>query len=238
MDFRADKKGGSAVHYLPSEYCDAIQKARGIPLLIPPFDRHQDIDRVLELVDGVVLTGGNDLDPRNDGYQLHPSARLMEPKREQFDRHLCKMTAERKIPLFAVGVGMQLLNVSFGGTLFLHIPDDRPKALPHWDYTDPLHAHPIRVKEGSIMEKVYKCNPSNRYETHDIRVLSCHHMAVDDVARGFRVTARCPDGIVEAIESNTEWFAFGTQFHPASEIDFLLFEEFLVGVEQNMAVAA
>ena len=92
-----------------------------------------DVSRVLDMLDGVVLTGGADLDPRNDGYMLHPSVRLLDRRREQFDRMLMRLIAERRMPVFGIGCGMQLLNVSQGGNLFLHIPEDLPRALPHAD---------------------------------------------------------------------------------------------------------
>ena len=142
--------------------------------------------------------------------------------------------------MFGIGLGMQLLNVSQGGNLLLHIPEDLPRAIPHQDTMDSSHRHALIVEPGSLMERVYG--------EGEIRVNSMHHMAIDDVAPGFAVTARCPDGIVEAIESVMEdWFAFGTQFHPeapsASALDLRIFEEFLAGItgkviEVEMAAAA
>jgi putative glutamine amidotransferase len=142
-----------------------------------------------------------------------------------------RMIAERRIPVFAIGVGMQLLNVSQGGNLFLHIPEDLPNAIPHKDPQDPAHRHGLMVVPGSLMERVYGDG--------EIRVHSIHHMAVDEVCPGFRVTARCPDGVVEAIESEQEdWIALGTQFHPESEaasaLDVRIFEEFLDSVKAHM----
>ena len=86
-----------------------------------------------------------------------------------------------------------MLNVSQGGNLFLHIPEDLPRALPHADAIDPTHRHALVVEMGTLMERVYG--------EGEIRVNSMHHMAIDEVAPGFAVTARCPDGVVEAIES-------------------------------------
>ena len=153
--------------------------------------------------------------------------RPLEARREDFDRLLIRTVAEHRKPLFAIGVGMQLLNVSQGGNLFLHIPEDMPKALPHKDPLDPAHRHGLEVVPGTIMERVYGDG--------EIRVNSMHHMACDAIAPGFTVSARCPDGIVEAIESvRDDWFAFGTQFHPeadsASALDLRIFEEFIAGV--------
>jgi putative glutamine amidotransferase len=226
-DYRSAKKDSPAFSYLSAGYYDAVVKAGGIPLVVPPLESDEDLDRVLDMVDGFVLVGGADLDPRRDGFMLHPSVRTLEARREEFDRRLMRGIAERSLPVFGIGVGMQLLNVSQGGNLFLHVPEDLPKALPHKDTMDAGHRHALVVERGSLMERVYG--------EGEIRVNSMHHMAVDEVAEVFAVTARCPDGVVEAIEStNPEWFAIGTQFHPeadsASALDQRIFEEFLDGV--------
>lgn len=226
-DYRSARKDVPAFSYLAAGYFDSIQKAGGIPVVLPPLEEQEDLDRLLDLLDGVVLVGGSDLDPRRDGYMLHPSVRLMDPRREDFDRMLMRSVAQRKMPVFGIGCGMQLLNVMLGGTLHLHIPEDLPRALPHRDNIDPAHRHALEVVMGSIMERVYG--------EGEIRVNSMHHMAIDDLAPGFAVTARCPDGVTEAIESTqNDWFAMGTQFHPqsdsASALDLRIFEEFIAGI--------
>jgi putative glutamine amidotransferase len=225
-DYRAATKDAPAFSYVAGGYYDAIVRAGGIPVVIPPLQDEADLARVLDTLDGVVLVGGADLDPRRDGFMLHPTVRLLDKRRETFDRTLMRMVAERKLPVFGIGVGMQLLNVQQGGNLFLHIPEDMPAALPHKDPLDASHRHGLEIVADSLMERVYGDG--------EIRVNSMHHMAVDEVAPGFRVTARCPDGIVEAIESTTDWLALGTQFHPeaesASALDPRIFEEFLSGI--------
>jgi putative glutamine amidotransferase len=138
--------------------------------------------------------------------------------------------AERRLPVFAIGAGMQLLNVSQGGTLFLHLPEELPSAIPHKDSQDPEHRHGLEVVFGTLMERVFGDG--------EIRVNSMHHQAIDDVAPGFQVSARCPDGVIEAIESTQDdWWAIGTQFHPeaesASALDVRIFEEFLDGVRHR-----
>ena len=146
-----------------------------------------------------------------------------------------------------VGVGLQLLNVAAGGTLYYHIPEDLPSAVPHYELhpTDPLR-HRLCVEKGSLLYSVYGDN--------EVRVNSNHHMSIDDVAPGFIASAYCPgskqdrketsrypyalsDGsVVEAIESNIDdWFAFGVQFHPesrftATDLDQQLFGKFITGV--------
>jgi putative glutamine amidotransferase len=229
-DFRASTKDAPAFSYVAAGYYDAVLKAGGIPLILPPVTEDDDLSRLLDLVDGLVLVGGADLDPRRDGFMLHPTLRLLDSRRETFDRRLVAAAADRRLPVFGIGAGMQLLNVSQGGNLSLHIPEDMPKALPHRDAMDPAHRHGLEVVAGSLMERVYGDG--------EIRVNSMHHMAVDDVAPGFRVTARCPDGVVEAIESERDdWFAMGTQFHPeahsASALDLRIFEEFMAGIGEG-----
>jgi putative glutamine amidotransferase len=228
-DYRAAGSDSPAYAYLASGYFDRIKEAGGIPVILPPYEDEDDLACVLDALQGFVLVGGQDLDPRRDGFMLHPTVRTLDVRREKSDRMLMRLIAERRLPVFGIGVGMQLINVQQGGNLFLHIPEDLPGALPHKDPHDPGHRHGLEVTPGSLMERVYGDG--------EIRVNSMHHMAIEDVAPGFAVTARCPDGVVEAIESQLDdWFAFGVQFHPeassASALDQRIFEEFLEGVQR------
>jgi putative glutamine amidotransferase len=229
-DFRGAHNDSPSFSYLSSRYYDAIAAAGGIPIVVPPLENEAELNCVLDLLQGFVMIGGQDLDPRRDGFMLHPTVRPMESRRETFDRMLARLLGDRRIPTFGIGAGMQLLNVSQGGNLFLHIAEDLPDAIPHKDLQDAGHRHGLEVVPGSLMERVYGDG--------EIRVNSMHHMAIDEVAPGFAVTARCPDGVIEAIESVTDdWFAIGTQFHPeaesASALDQRIFEEFLDGVKNN-----
>jgi len=233
MDFRSARKDVPPFAFLAAGYFDSLSKAGAVPVILPPVREEADLDRMLDMVDGMVLVGGGDLDPQRDGFMRHPSVRLLDERREDFDRMLAAAVVERKLPVFGIGCGLQLLNVTLGGTLFLHIPEDLPRAIPHRDNMDPSHRHALEIEMDSIMERVYG--------EGEIRVNSMHHMAIDDLAPGFRVTARCPDGVVEAIESTRDdWFALGTQFHPqshsASAIDLRIFEEFICGVNGESLV--
>ena len=223
-DFRAAQGNQPSFSVVTAGYYDSILRAGGVPVIIPPMEEEDDINAVLDSLDGFVFIGGADLDPRRDGFMLHPTVRPMDRRREAFDRKLMQLIADRRMPVFGIGVGMQLINVTMGGNLFLHIPEDLPTAIPHRDPQDPGHRHSLEIQPGSLMERVYGDG--------EIRVSSRHHMAVDEVAPGFQVTARCPDGVIEAIESEREdWIAIGTQFHPeneaASALDVRVFEEFL-----------
>jgi putative glutamine amidotransferase len=234
-EFRSAKKDDPAFAFLAAGYFDAIQRVGGVPVIVPPLADEEDANRILDVLDGFVLVGGPDLDPHRDGYMRHPTVRCMDPRRETFDRMLCRLISERRLPVMGIGVGMQLLNVTEGGNLYLHLPEDVPSALPHRDPQDLAHRHGLVVTPGSLMERVYGDG--------EIRVNSLHHMAVDDVAPGFEVTARCPDGVIEAIESaRADWFALGVQFHPeassASALDMRIFEEFLIGATGEVPAEA
>jgi putative glutamine amidotransferase len=232
-DYRTANKSAPAFTFLANGYYDALIAARAVPIVIPPLEDAADIGRLLEMVDGVVMVGGADLNPNNDGFMTHPTIRELDTRREDFDRLLMRLIAERRTPVFGIGVGMQLLNIQQGGNLFLHIPEDLPRAMPHKDPIDTAHRHGLNVFPNSLMERIYGDG--------EVRVNSMHHMAIDEVAAGFRVTATAPDGVVEAIESDMDdWFAFGTQFHPesdsASALDQRIFEEFVDGVKAGQAV--
>ncbi len=226
-DFKAAARTMPAYGYIAAGYFQSIINAGGVPVLVPPLPEQESVNALLDSLAGFMLIGGADLDPRNDGFMLHPSVRPLDPSRESSDRMLMAEIAERRLPLLAIGTGMQLMNIQQGGNLFLHIKEDLPNAVPHHDPQDPNHRHTLDVESDSLIGRVYGDG--------EIRVSSRHHMAVDEVAPGFRVTARCPDGVIEAIESEMmDWFAVGTQFHPecgaASALDIRIFEEFVEAV--------
>jgi putative glutamine amidotransferase len=233
-DYRPAKKDSPAFTFVTAGYYDCIIAVGGIPVILPPHADEDDLDRVLELLDGIVLVGGADLDPRRDGFMLHPNVRAMDQRREEFDRLLVRLVAHRRLPVFGIGAGMQLINVSQGGNLYLHIPEDLPKAIPHKDTMDAAHRHGLEVVPGTLMERVFGDG--------EIRVNSMHHMAIDELAPGLVISARSPDGVIEAFEGTMDdWWILGTQFHPeadsASALDVRIFEEWVVGiVGESLAV--
>ena len=227
-DYRGSHQGTPAYVFLAAGYFDAITKAGGIPVVVPPTEDLGSIGEILDSLDGFVLVGGGDLDPRKDGFMLHSSVRPMEARREDFDRQLAREISHRRLSLMAIGAGFQLINVIEGGNLFYHIPIDLPNALPHLDPQDPSHRHSLVVEPDSILGRVYG--------EGEIRVNSRHHMAIDRLADAFKVTARCQDGVIEGIESRLDdWFVVGCQFHPestaASALDAQIFEEFISGIQ-------
>lgn len=226
-DFRAARKDLAALSWWNAGFYDSITAANGLPMLIPPFAEDADLKQFLRMLDGVVLAGCSlDLDPIRLGMDRHPATRPMPSRREDFDRRLCKMAVDMRLPILAIGGGMQLLNVICGGTIYQHVAEDCPRALHHCDPVESTLRHVIEIVPGTRVDTIY--GPG------EIRVNSQHHQAVNQVAKLFRVSATAPDGVIEAFESiDDDWYCLGVQWHPenetASALDMQVFEQFLAG---------
>lgn len=230
-DYRAERKDAVALSWFNSGYYDCVTAAGGIPVLIPPLAEDDDLSEMLGNLDGLVLAGCNlDLDPVRLGMQKHPATRPMPNRREDFDRRLAKLAVKRRMPLLAIGSGMQTVNVVCGGTLFQDVKEDVPKAFHHRDAVETNLRHIIDIVPGTRMDTIY--GPG------EIRVNSQHHMACDNIAEPFQVSALSPDGVIEAYETiDDDWFCLGVQWHPenetASALDMQVFETFLAACEES-----
>jgi putative glutamine amidotransferase len=225
MDLTPAQKNQRTLMLSPTGYADAVVAAGGLPVFMPPYGKDKEIAAFLERIDGFLLSGGLDLDPRKLGQPMHTSVQLLNPRREDSDRLLVRQIIARQMPVLGVGLGMQQLNIACGGSLFTHLPEDMPRSLPHYDRasTEP-HRHLVIVQPDTRLEEIYGVN--------EIFVTSNHHQAVRTVGDLFRVSAKAPDGVIEAIETHDAgWFAMGVQWHPeaesASALELQLFECFL-----------
>jgi putative glutamine amidotransferase len=229
-EYRAARKDVTPLSWYNVGYYDSVTAAGGLPMLVPPLLDDDDLKQYLSLLDGLVLCGCPlDLDPVRLGMEKHPASRPMPLRREDFDRRLCKLAVQMKLPILAIGSGMQTLNVVCGGTLIQHIAEEVAKPLHHRDPVESTLRHIIEIVPGTRVDHIY--GPG------EIRVNSQHHMAVGQVAPPFRVSACAPDGVVEAFESISEdWFCVGVQWHPenetASALDMQVFENFLEACTQ------
>ena len=209
---------------LSAGYLDAVVTAGGLPVVIPPLGKDINVDAWLDRLDGFILTGGLDMDPRRVGLPSHSSVQPLSERRDESDRLLIRRVLERRLPVLGIGLGMQQLNVLCGGSLHLHLPQDMPRAMPHRDPTGEAHRHTVLIEPNTRMEEIYGAG--------EIRVNSCHHQAVRQLGADLRAGARAPDGVIEAIEStDPHWFCVGVQWHPESEtasaLDMQLFESFI-----------
>jgi putative glutamine amidotransferase len=223
-------KGRTAHSFMHSGYYDCVLAGGGVPVMMPPLFRESDLAPVLDRLDGVILTGGDDLDPKKMNLGFHPSVKVIPERREAADRLLCKLVQQRKTPTLGIGLGMQELNVCCGGGIYLHLPEDVPKSIPHYDPQGGAHRHTVVMEPGTRMEEIY--GPG------EIRVNSYHHQGVRKIASCFRVGALAPDGLVEAIEGKEPgWWVIGVQWHPENEgnisLDMQLIEAFIAAAAQS-----
>ena len=164
----------------------------------------------LDGCDGVLLTGGADIDPREYGEAPHPSVEL-DAARDNYELALTKLAIARDLPVLAICRGVQVLNVAAGGTLIQDLPSQHPSPIPH-SITEPTNAiaHDVTIATGTCLSMLLG-QPA-------MAVNSRHHQAVKDAAPGFVVSAVSPDGIVEAIERPASTFCVGVQWHPENFI--------------------
>ena len=225
-DFRPGRKDSVALSWFNSGYYDSITAAGGLPFMLPPYASDDDLKQALRNLDGLVLAGCSmDLDPSRLGLEPHPHTRPMPPRREDFDRRLARMAVEMRLPVLAIGSGMQTINVVCGGTLFQHVPEEVLKALHHRDPVERHNRHIINIVEGTRCWDIY--GPG------EIRVNSDHHMGINQLAPLFRASAHAPDGVIECYESvEAGWYCVGVQWHPeddtASALDMQIFQDFMV----------
>lgn len=197
---------------LDTAYVDATAVAGGAPTLLPNTD--PDLAAVLlDGVDGVILSGGADVDPARYGADAAPETTVADPARDAFELAVLEAAEARGMPVLAVCRGMQVLNVHRGGTLIQHVPHvthTEHRDVEHWD----VSANPVTLVEGS---QVHGLAGGVK-----VTVNSLHHQAVDQLGRGLRCTAVDEDGIVEAVEDAGGRPVIGVQWHP----ELLLAEPF------------
>ena len=192
-----------------TDYESSIARVGGT---VRPLDpRMADAESALNGLDGLILTGGGDVDPRLYGEQPHLTFTAAEPGRDQFELALVRAALDRGLPLLAICRGVQVLNVAAGGSLVQDIATEVPGALVHQaDGTPSAIAHEVWVATGSKLAALM----GDRIEGDALMVNSRHHQAVKKLAPGFVATATAPDGVIEAIERPDLPFCVGVQWHP------------------------
>jgi putative glutamine amidotransferase len=179
-------------------------------------DPSMDPRKALEGADGLLLTGGDDVAPARYGEQPHPTVvSNSEPGRDEFELALIAEARARDLPIFGICRGIQVLNVAFGGTLVQDVPSSIAGAVPHSLPVPPnapyTLAHEVWIEKDSLLALLMR----ERLNDQDsCEVNSRHHQAVKDVAKGFKVSATAPDGVIEAIEDPSSRFCLGVQWHP------------------------
>jgi putative glutamine amidotransferase len=198
---------------VPLAYVDAIEKAGGRAIVIPPAE--EDVEETLDTLDGIVFSGGADVDPSRYGADAHPETDVPQTRRDAGELALLQAALERDMPTLAICRGFQLLNVARGGDLVQHLPDavghDVHKQVP-----GEFAVHPVEVKEGTRLAAIVGATPD---------VTSHHHQALGRLGDGLVESAWAADGTLEAVEDPSQRFVVGVQWHPEAGEDAALFEE-------------
>ena len=198
---------------IPLDYVDAVDRAGGRPLLVPPTS--DGIDETLDVLDGVIFSGGADIGPETYGAALHPETDEPQERRDSAELALLSAALERDIPTLAICRGFQLLNVLRGGNLVQHLPE----AIGHEQHREVrgvFSEHPVEIKGGTrLAAALGEEQPA---------VKSSHHQGVGAVGSGLVETAWAEDGTLEGLEDPSRRFAVGVLWHPEAGEDQRLFD--------------
>lgn len=194
---------------LAANYVNAILAAGGLPVILPPQERHNG--QILDMVDGLLFSGGADLDPSLYGdASVHPQTYGIDKPRDRFELSLIASALERDMPMLCICRGIQVLNVALGGTLIQDIPDQLNREQPHRqhelgiDSSQPSHS--VEAAPDSLLAAIYG--------TTDLRVNSYHHQSIKAPASALTIAAASPDGVIEAVVAASRSFVCGLQWHP------------------------
>ena len=195
---------------VPYDYVRAVERAGGRAVLVPPDDK--GIEEVLDALDGLIFSGGNDLEPQGYGADAHPATIGTNPERDRGELALLQSALERDLPVLAICRGFQVLNVARGGDIVQHLPD----VVGHEEHREVL---------GEFSEHAVRVDPSSRIREVHGAVKSHHHQALGRVGAGLREVAWAEDGTVEGLEDPDKPFLVGVLWHPEAGEDQQLFEQ-------------
>lgn len=192
---------------LGSPYVEAVQRVNATPLLLTPAHGQASLAELLDMADGLMLTGGEDVDPSRYGQRPHPKLENVNPARDEMEFNALRRALELRMPVFAICRGFQVLNVYFGGTLFQDLPSEKPRGVIH-EQPAPINErwHGARVEPGSRVEKLF--------HAREFQINSFHHQGVDRLGEGLHPVAWADDGLIEAAEALDYPWVVGVQWHP------------------------
>jgi gamma-glutamyl-gamma-aminobutyrate hydrolase PuuD len=194
---------------VPYDYVRAVERAGGRAVLVPPDE--DGIDEMLDALDGLIFSGGNDMDPEEYGAEAHPATTGTNPERDRGELALLEAALARDLPVLAICRGFEVLNVARGGDLVQHLPE----IVGHEDHRETV---------GEFSEHTVRVDPSSRIGEIAGAVKSHHHQGIGRIGNGLRDVAWAADGTVEAIEDPEKPFVVGVLWHPEAGEDLRLFE--------------
>lgn len=199
--------GPEILQTLSAFYTDSISRAEMVPVMLPAGLDPADAPRLVGLVDGVLISGGDDVDPASYGAK-NTTSKSTDPEVDRFEVAVARAAQEDGTPVLAICRGLQLLNVALGGTLLQEVSSEGGAHEPVTRDHEEMQArrHVVRFEEGSIL--------AGMYATTETKVNTLHHQGLDRVAPDLVVEGRTDDGLVEAARFGGEWWALGVQWHP------------------------
>lgn len=193
--------------YVNKDYVSSVISAGAVPLMIPMDATEENLRQTLELVDGMIFSGGHDIAPIRYGEEPHQKLQEICPERDDFDFLLYRLAKEHSLPILGICRGFQLMNVSEGGKLYQDLSLKNTESLKHSQGHGPgIPTHTVKVEPGSKFYKILG--------KEEIRVNSFHHQAVKSTSENVAISGKALDNVVEAIELKNYPFGLGVQFHP------------------------
>lgn len=197
---------GSKQLRLFDEYIQSVVDAGATPIIIPITTNSLVIDSQIDIIDGLILTGGYDVNPLRYGEEPKDKLGAVCNERDEFEFNLLKKATDKKIPILGICRGHQIINVFNGGSLYQDISYIKDSHIKHIQSCEPNQlSHSISISKDTDLYKILG---------DDVLVNSYHHLAIKDIAPNFKIAAISKDGIIEAIESTTDEFIMGVQWHP------------------------
>jgi putative glutamine amidotransferase len=194
---------------VPANYVEAVLRADGLPLLIPPGE--QKADAFLRSIDGLLFTGGGDIDPARYGGNGHDAVYMVNRDRDQLELSMAKLALAQGLPILAVCRGIQVINVSLGGTLFSHLPEVFGDSVSHrFPPREPV-PHRLRLEAGSRTSEILGVT--------ECEAMSWHHQAIDRLGDSLRPVGWAPDEVVEAVQIDDNPNLLALQWHPELTAD-------------------
>jgi putative glutamine amidotransferase len=212
---------------LPVSYVRSIERAGGIPVLVPPQQvSAEEAARLVERLDGLVMAGGNDVEPSRYGHEAHETTVVAGGERDALELSTVQAAIDHELPTLAICRGLQVLNVARGGTLVQHLPDvvghERHSPTP-----GSFGVHQVRVEPGTKLSTLVAWDEA-AVPTH-------HHQGIGELGKGLRPAAFADDGVVEAVEDAGLPFLVGVQWHPEAGEDPALFEALVAAARERLA---
>ncbi|MFP4660569.1 MAG: gamma-glutamyl-gamma-aminobutyrate hydrolase family protein [Halanaerobiales bacterium] len=210
---------------LKSFYTQAVESVGGLPVILPFTSEAENVRQYVKQIDGLLLTGGTDVDPLIYGENPLPAMGEIDPERDRFEIDLVKFAIQSEVSILGICKGCQMINIGFGGSLYQDIYSQKENVLKHTQEAPRWYpTHTITIKEGSLLKHII--------QKDEIRVNSTHHQAIKKVGSNLIISALAEDGVIEAVEFNGDRFILGVQWHPEtlwenSEVHFDIFRKFV-----------